>query len=191
MKAFIFIINEQKHTNHLIVDGISGKPYKFDWSKDEGYYIYHPKSQDEINDIMESQFHQIFYYSMKVPGMFDPPVVEAKEGPTDPSTESTPGTESKEDSSETVDPDPEVPDNDPDPEAEKPIDFMTVDEDLIVVELEKIEDKDALIAVIEQFAGTAPAKQSKPEKFRHAAFEAIIAKRKSETAPEDPEFIDM
>jgi len=195
-RPLLFILDEKKHSAVIDVDGISSKCYRFVWNKDLGYYTYEPKSQNEIDDIMQSaQFHQLFFFSIIVPGLFDEVSAEKKatkpkapEPPKEPAPTPPkapePGTEpepAKEPESEVKDSEFEDKDS---PEYDQAY-FEPIDENELGNELAKIEDKDTLIFIIEVHGGKAPAKQSGLEKFRAVAEEAIIVSReKSEETPD-------
>ncbi len=51
----IKIIGQNKEEPTLYVEGISGKSYPFRWAKEDGGYVYQPKSQAEADDIFQSQ----------------------------------------------------------------------------------------------------------------------------------------
>jgi hypothetical protein len=160
MKLSVFILNEQRYSSILDVDGISGKTYRFRWNqhtpKEIGScYTYEPKNQEEINDIMQSQAHAMFFFSIFVEGAFECS------------------------------------------KADKPAEVKKVVRDYgdldklplneIVAAVEAMDDKEALIALIEKYDGIAPAKQSGIAKFQKAAIEAIGEKIASESEESEPE----
>lgn len=174
-ELFIFILNEKKHVNSLRVDGISGKVYPFIWNPKVGFYTYKPQSQKEIDDIMESQFHGIFYYSLFVPGIFDV-VATATTEPNVPETG-------------TVETPPEV----PTVEAEAPADFEPLahfepfDDNEVVNEVNAIEDKAQLKLIIESHGAEAPSNRSGIPKFQAVAAEAVLNSRTTEETLTEPE----
>lgn len=175
-RPLLFILGEQKHSAVIDVDGISSKCYRFVWNKALGHYTYEPKSQNEIDDIMQSaQFHQLFFFSIIVPGLFDEVVAEKKPSKPEPQAPETPKEpESKGDEDESG--------------GSQEYDqayFESIDENELANDLAKIEDKETLIFIIETHGGKAPAKQSGLEKFRAVAEEAIIVSRnKKEETPD-------
>lgn len=187
-KLYIFILNERKHVNGIKVDGISGKVYQFLWNKEVGFYTYEPKSQDEIDDIMQSQFHGIFYYSLCVPGLFDAPKVEEAKKDT-PKLEATPP------AADAVSDEPSEPEA-TEPEEATPFDPVTHFESVedVAGEVAKFEDKEQLTSIIEAHAGTPPSSRTGIPKFQAAATEAILASREesSTDSEEDkaPEQVD-
>lgn len=170
-KLFIYVIGEGRHDAVLHVSGMSTKTYTFHWYRDEpsigGCYAYEPKSQKEIDDIMASQFHGIFNFSLFVPGAFD-----AKEEPSKQSApEPTPAPESE----EPINTEPES------ESEEEPVNqvarFEFIEATELPDEIGAIKDKGELTAIIEAHGAKAPAKQSGMGKFKAAAFEAIVASR--------------
>lgn len=55
MKILIKVLNESQLHSSLNLEGISGKPYVFQWNKLLDSYAYEPKDQEEINDIFATQ----------------------------------------------------------------------------------------------------------------------------------------
>ena len=155
-ELFIFILNEKKHVNSLRVDGISGKVYPFIWNPKVGFYTYKPQSQKEIDDIMESQFHGIFYYSLFVPGIFD---VVATTTDT-PAEEATPPAT--------------LPDVEAEPDFEPLAHFEPFDDNEVANEINAIEGKEQLKLIIESHGNPAPSNRTGISKFQAAAIEAVL-----------------
>lgn len=159
MKLQVFILNEQRYSSILDVDGISGKSYRFRWNQNTpkeigSCYTFEPKNQEEINDIMQSQAHGMFFFSVFVEGAFQ--VSEPEKAPDVKKVVRDLG------------------------------DIEALELGKIVEAIEAIEDKDQLIALIEKYGASAPPKQSSVAKFQKAAIEAIGAKLAKEE-DEEPE----
>ncbi len=155
-KLFIFILNEKKHVNSLRVDGISGKVYPFIWNPKVGFYTYEPQSQKQIDDIMESQFHGIFFYSLVVPGIFD---VVATTTDT-PAEEATPPAT--------------LPDVEAEPDFEPLAHFEPFDDNEVANEINAIEGKEQLKLIIESHGNPPPSNRTGISKFQAAAIEAVL-----------------
>ena len=54
MNFYLKILNEVKSSRHLKVNGTSGILYLFKWSDEIRAYVYHPKNQEEVEDLVKT-----------------------------------------------------------------------------------------------------------------------------------------
>lgn len=89
MTFFLKILNEVRSRRYLKCDGNSGKIYVFEWDAKIRAYTYHPKTQDEVDDLYRTMGRTTSYVFAPVSLPADPvPQVKPAETPkAQPATE--------------------------------------------------------------------------------------------------------
>ncbi len=54
MTYYLKILNEVRGSSHLKVNGFSGLLYLFKWDEKARAYVYHPKNQNEVDDLVKT-----------------------------------------------------------------------------------------------------------------------------------------